>query len=176
MSVDLVIRLRSSLPGIAQNECGGENLAILLASFFEPGIESDELDDSGTWKQGAIDACNRVLDAIHAHYELPLTEARAEIERLREAAKGQNAVVNTVWNTFVDAPEPGRKFVALYNDGSGARMFYAFDGGVIDCDGDELYGFDLAEQSYGLWAYLPDNLEFWCETRAEDTMTLKVIR
>lgn len=81
-----------------------------------------------------------------------------------------------LWNTFVDAPEPGRKFVALYNDGSGARMFYAFDGGVIDCDGDELYGFDLAEQSYGLWAYLPDNLEFWCETRAEDPMTLKVIR
>ena len=108
--------------------------------------------------------------------ETALTEARAEIERLREAAKGQNAVVNTVWNTFVDAPEPGRKFVALYNDGSGARMFYAFDGGVIDCDGDELYGFDLAEQSYGLWAYLPDNLEFWCETRAEDPMTLKVIR
>lgn len=105
-----------------------------------------------------------------------LEEARAEIERLREAAKGQNAVVNTVWNTFVDAPEPGRKFVALYNDGSGARVFYAFDGGVIDCDGDELYGFDLAEQSYGLWAYLPDNLEFWCETRAEDPMTLKVIR
>jgi len=83
MSDDLVSRLRSSLPGIAQAECGGDNLAILLASFFEPGIESDELDDSGTWKQGAIDACDRVLDAIHAHYAQTITEARAEIERLR---------------------------------------------------------------------------------------------
>ena len=120
---------------------------------------------------GHVSAARAMREAATA-----LTEARAEIEGLREAAKGQNAVVNTVWNTFVDAPEPGRKFVALYNDGSGARMLYAFDGGVIDCDGDELYGFDLAKQSYGLWAYLPDNLEFWCETRAEDPMTLKVIR
>lgn len=117
-----------------------------------------------------------VFNGIMAEAAQALTEARAEIERLREAAKGQNAVVNIVWNTFVDAPEPGRKFVALYNDGSGARMFFTFDGGVIDCDGDELYGFDLAEQSYGLWAYLPDNFEFWCETHAEYTMTLKVIR
>lgn len=81
MSDDLVSRLRASLPGIAQEECGGDNLAILLASFFEPGIESDELDDIGTWKQGAIDACDSVLDAIHAHYATALTEARAEIER-----------------------------------------------------------------------------------------------
>lgn len=83
MSDDLVSRLRASLPGIAQEECGGDNLAILLASFFEPGIESDELDDSGTWKQGAIDACDRVLDAIHAHYTQALTGARAEIVSLR---------------------------------------------------------------------------------------------
>lgn len=93
MSNDLVSRLRASLPGIAREECGGDNLAILLASFFEPGIDSDELDDSGTWKQGAIDACNRVLDAIHAHYTQALTEARAEIERLRESAKGQLVIV-----------------------------------------------------------------------------------
>lgn len=83
MSDDLVRQLRASLPGIAQAECGGDNLAILLASFFEPSIESDELDDSGTWKQGAIDACDRVLDAIHAHYATALTEARAKIEALQ---------------------------------------------------------------------------------------------
>lgn len=80
--------LRRALPGIASKECGGDNLSILLASYFEPGIESEELDASGTWKQGAIDAANSVLDAIHAHYASALAERdalRAEVEQLREA-------------------------------------------------------------------------------------------
>lgn len=60
--------LRETLPGVQAQTMQGDNLAILLASFFEPVIEDDELDDSGTWKQGAIDAADQVLDAIHAHY------------------------------------------------------------------------------------------------------------
>lgn len=61
-------KLRAALPGVQCEEFCGDNLAVFLASEFEPGVESDELDDSGTWKQEAIDKTNAVLDAIHAHY------------------------------------------------------------------------------------------------------------
>jgi hypothetical protein len=83
---DVVARLRATLGGIAQEECCGDNLTILLASYFEPGIESEELDDCGTWKQGAIDACDKVLDAIHAHYT-PLLESQAKALSEAEAER-----------------------------------------------------------------------------------------
>jgi hypothetical protein len=88
-------RLRATLGGVDADDLGGDNLAILLASHFEPQIEDEELDDSETWKQGAIDATNRVLDAIHAHYASSLAAANAEIERLRAENKrisGDHAV------------------------------------------------------------------------------------
>lgn len=78
----LIERLRISLAGVAREETGGDNLAILLASYFEPSIEDEELDDSGTWKQGAIDACNKVLDAIHGHYATTLDALRARVKEL----------------------------------------------------------------------------------------------
>lgn len=44
----------------------------------------------------------------------------------------------TEWHIFpVDKPDVGRKFIAVYNDGSGAQLFYAFDGGYLDVGGDE---------------------------------------
>src|SRR5690348_8903441 len=55
---------------------------------------------------------------------------------IARAEKAERALAEAVvWRTFADKPEPGRKFIALYNDGSGAAMFFAFDGGVIDSDG-----------------------------------------
>jgi hypothetical protein len=69
-----------------------------------------------------------------------------------------------MWHTFADKPETGRKIVALYDDGSGAAMFFVHDDGFIDQDGDELPNVGSCDR----WAYLPDELEFWCETRAED--------
>lgn len=66
-------------------------------------------------------------------------------------------------------PDIGRKFICLFNDGSGAAMFWRHDGGYIDCEGDE---YSSLSNSYDRWAYLPDELEFWCETRSEDSMTL----
>lgn len=68
--------LRQTLGGVAREESGGDNLAILLASYFEPSIESDELDESETWKQGALDKGNAVLDAIHGHYVAALHSER----------------------------------------------------------------------------------------------------
>jgi hypothetical protein len=98
---DLIERLRETLPGIAQEECRGDNLAILLAGYFEPGVEDDELDDSGTWKQGAIDASNRVLDAIHAHYATALSlerEAREKAERML-ALRVENPGAERYWES-----------------------------------------------------------------------------
>lgn len=60
--------MRLTLPHISTPIMNGDNLGIILASHFEPSVESDELDESGTWKQGAIDAANEILDAIHVHY------------------------------------------------------------------------------------------------------------
>lgn len=59
---------RVSLAGVITPAMGGDNLAVTLCSYFEPGIESEEMDDFDMWKQGAVDAMNAALDAIHAHY------------------------------------------------------------------------------------------------------------
>lgn len=98
-------KLRQTLPGIAQEECRGDNLAILLASYFEPGIDDDEMDDSETWKQGAIDAANRVLDAIHAHYSPAILAAEERgmkrgLDRAAEIAR------------TVETPEEGEYWIA----------------------------------------------------------------
>jgi len=62
-------RLRLTLPGIETPAMHGDCLAVLLASLFEDWANEDgEMDESGTWKQSAIDDLNEVLDAIHAHY------------------------------------------------------------------------------------------------------------
>lgn len=70
------------------------------------------------------------------------------------------------WKPLVDNPPPaGCKFVALYSDGSGARMFWRHDDGYIDCEGDER---EALSDSYSLWTELPKGMTFWCENRSED--------
>ncbi len=81
---DIVERLRRTLPGI-QTDDMGDNLAITLASDFEKFCASEELDDSGTWKQEAIDKTNRLFDAIHAHYSPEITRLRALVEEMGKA-------------------------------------------------------------------------------------------
>lgn len=80
-------KLRLSLGGVETPCMGGDNLAVCLASLFEPGIESDELDDSGTWKQGAIDAMDQVLDAVHAHYAARIAELEAALSAANARAE-----------------------------------------------------------------------------------------
>jgi hypothetical protein len=41
------------------------------------------------------------------------------------------------WNSIDDVPPIGCKFVVLFNDGSGAKMFWRHDHGYIDCEGGE---------------------------------------
>jgi hypothetical protein len=80
------------------------------------------------------------------------------------------------WRSITERPDPGRKIVAIYNDGSGATMFYVYDEGFIDIDGDDYSTSpDWLEANYDLWAYLPDK-KFWCEVRAEDPMHLPVAK
>lgn len=77
----------------------------------------------------------------------------------------------TDWKPLVENPPPvGCKFIALYNDGSGAAMFWRHDHGYIDGDGDEIS--EINEESFDLWTELPQDKEFWCEVRSEDQMTL----
>lgn len=73
------------------------------------------------------------------------------------------------WRPIDQAPDLGRKIVALYGDGSGASMFWRHDGGYISADGDE-WG-ELPDH-YALWTYLPDSFQFWCEYRSDEPMTL----
>lgn len=76
-----------------------------------------------------------------------------------------------MWNTLDTMPDVGRRFIGLFDDGSGARMYWRHDGGFIDHEGDER---DALPNYIDRWAYLPDELEFWCEIRSEDPMSLFV--
>lgn len=79
--------------------------------------------------------------------------------------------ISAGWFKMDTLPDVGRKFIALFNDGSGAGMFWRYDDGFIDQDGNDEA---TLGSSYDRWAYLPDDLEFWCETVAEDPMVLRI--
>ena len=69
------------------------------------------------------------------------------------------------WHKASDAkPEPGHKFVALYDDGSGAWLGFAHDGGIIDSDGDDYEKMKNAEW----WAYLPTGFRLCCEDHPDE--------
>lgn len=78
----------------------------------------------------------------------------------------------TEWHSIKDNPPPiGRKFIALFSDGSGSGMFFRHDDGFIDCEGDES---STLGNEYDVWTDLPQDMEFCCETRSEDPMTLTI--
>ena len=68
-----------------------------------------------------------------------------------------------MYNLMADSyPPRGTKFIALYNDGSGADMFMHTDGGeYIGCSGEECTEENL--DHYLLWALVPNDYEFWYE-------------
>ena len=77
------------------------------------------------------------------------------------------------WNTFAESrPENGRRFIALYSDGSGSQIFYGYDCGMIDQDGDDRYIDDIDNGDFFYWSYLPDNFKMWCEDRSVDPFTI----
>lgn len=76
--------LRESLAGISPPVLRGDNLAIFFASTFEPGVENDERDDTGTWAQESLDEMSALLDAIHAHYAPHISGGESPVDRPTE--------------------------------------------------------------------------------------------
>lgn len=75
------------------------------------------------------------------------------------------------WHSVEDEqPKVGSRFACLWNDGSGSIMYWRHDHGYIDQDGDEITEIDWCK--IDRWAYLPSDFSLWCETRAEDPMSL----
>jgi hypothetical protein len=63
---DELIRLRLRLGSVSVPEhMHGDNLAILLATFYEDA--DGDIDENG-WTELALEATEMTLDAIHAHY------------------------------------------------------------------------------------------------------------
>ncbi len=85
-------RLRHEIAGLETPAMRGDCLAVMLASDFEAWADEDEeTDDSGTWKQSAVDATDGVLDTItglcrDAIYAALLSERRRAEEAMRERA------------------------------------------------------------------------------------------
>ena len=77
-----------------------------------------------------------------------------------------------MWKPITEAPESGRRIIALYGDGSGARLFLTCDAGpsesdgisLIDHDGDETFSLNDLD-AYSSWAYLPDGTKLWFEIK-----------
>lgn len=117
---------------------------------------------------------DKLAASLHREIASLVAPQSDEIEALRARVKELEAETRLAWRPITERPNPGSKIIALYSDGSGATMFYVYDGGFIDTDGDDYAAApDWLEHNYDLWAYLPDK-EFWCEARAEDPMTLPV--
>ena len=123
------------------------------------------------------DTLQSALEAAQARAE-KAEASLVELAGLSQSQPGVSAVQQPAspsaqhsggWFKLDQDPKAGRKFIALYNDGSGAAMFWRHPDGVIDQDGNE-GGWPL--KGYDRWAYLPDDLEFWCEICPEDPLTL----
>lgn len=80
------------------------------------------------------------------------------------------------WELWGDkTPEEGKKFIALYSDGSGATLgvvtkLIKTSYGIIDWDKSIIVNTDnkevyigFFEESVLYWAYLPDNFNLWFE-------------
>lgn len=89
-----------------------------------------------------------------------------------EAAEAKGATWRLAYLVGMDEPQPGRKIVALNDDGSGAMMFWVHDDGLIEAEGDDCT-MVWFQSNFIWWSYIPDTVEFWCETRTDDPMTLK---
>lgn len=62
-------RIDARLGGIRTPRMNGDNLAILLCSYFDNPDQPD--DDETGWTADAIAGCEEVLAAIRAHYDQP---------------------------------------------------------------------------------------------------------
>lgn len=67
-------------------------------------------------------------------------------------------------NLYSTDPTPGRKFVALFADGSGADLFRRDkQGNYYNTEGELLSQTWLEDAGYLAFMYLPDYFTFWSE-------------
>ena len=76
LAVEALTKANERLPGIKTPMMGGDNLAVLLCSFFDDGDKDTEDDD--VWGQRARDGYEEVIAAIRAHYAATLSALRGE--------------------------------------------------------------------------------------------------
>jgi hypothetical protein len=63
-----IARAHQSVGSIQTARMGGDNLSIVLCSFFD---KSDEpIDEEYGWGESAVNGCNEVLAALKEHYKL----------------------------------------------------------------------------------------------------------
>jgi len=78
-----------------------------------------------------------------------------------------------MWFSNLDAIEPNRRFVAIFNDGSGASFFKKLADGTFTSadeeDDDEPFDELAVFDDYSHFAYLPDGYLLWAE-RSEDDL------
>jgi hypothetical protein len=77
-------RLFERLGGVETPMMEGDNLSVLLASYFED--PDDETDDETGWGETALKGMEEVLEAIRAHFQpiaARVLELEAENKRLR---------------------------------------------------------------------------------------------
>lgn len=110
----LAARLRHEIAGLETPAMRGDCLAVMLASDFEAWADEDEeTDDSGTWKQSAVDATDGVLDSItglcrDAIYAALLSERhRAEEAKWlpMDSAPKDGTRVLVAWKAFAGISE-----------------------------------------------------------------------
>lgn len=126
---------------------------IYIGAFvFGAVIELTGGCDAQAWEAGVTKYVAR---------RVPLLDAKAALEaHVRSALGVEDGPASPNWHTFDQKPESSKRIIALYSDGSGANLYFVHDAGLIDAHGDDCDRFsDVA----GLWAYLPDGFELWCE-------------
>lgn len=75
------------------------------------------------------------------------------------------------WYGMAIIPAPMRRIIMLYDDGSGARMFFhTADGQLFDGEDGCEYEW-LTRDDFCRWTYLPSDYRMWVEDLAEDPMT-----
>lgn len=106
---------------------------------------------------------------VAAYLNSQASFARVVIDVL--SGKDTDAAASEVWKSVNVAPRAGSRIIAVYPDGSGARMFAVTDSGLICSDGDG-WGLEHLEEHFCMWTYLPDDTEFWCELRSIDKVEI----
>lgn len=85
---ELVERLNERLGGVETPMMQGDNLAVMLCSFFDNPDQEPGCDDDCGWTADALAGCNEVLEATRAHYA-PLATAITTLEAELAAMKAR---------------------------------------------------------------------------------------